>query len=164
MGKLTLYLLEIIHPSRPSNQIIHAGKVITIAPIDVKKGSTVITPDGLAEVITIIPDWTTHKPDKVDVRLYKGYVKRYYYLSLQQYVIFHRPTQQFIKLSPNNYRYIYVENQPVEYRVTNRLYAQLTEDTKEVYEYAKTLNKQRGGSRFLKVLTKFNLEIKRKDK
>lgn len=162
MSKLVLRLLSIVRPVISTNRVVHKGTVVAVAPIDIKRGSTVITPDGLGEVTNIILDWVKRTPNWVDVRLYRGYVKRYNILYLQQYVIFHVPTQQFIKLSPNNFRYIYAHNQSVEYRVTNRLYAQLTEDTKEYYEYAKTLNKQRGGTRFLRILGNQNLEIKKK--
>lgn len=163
MARLIAQFMAFIHQNAvPSNAIIHQGTVVAISPIDLKIGATVITPDGLAEIKTIIPDWVTKKPKDVEVYLYRGYIKRHKVLDLQQYVVYHKPTGQFIKLSPANYRYIYLHQQPVSYRVTNRLYAQLTEDCKTEYAYVKTLHKQRGGLHCLKTLAKQNLEIKRK--
>ncbi len=162
MGRITLLLVEKLNPFIKSNKVIFDGKVLIVAPIDLKVGNTVITPNGIGEVKSILPDWVTKKPVSAEVYLYRGYVKTYRVLMLQQYVIFHQPTEQFIKLSPSCYRYIYTHGQEVEYRVTNRLYAQLTEDTKVKYAYVKTLTKQRGGLHCLKTLAKYNLEIKKK--
>lgn len=146
-----------------SNSKVHTGTVVSVAPIDLRIGVTITTPDGIGEIKTIIPDWVTKKPKIVEVTLYRGYIKRYNVLDLQQYVVYHKPTGQFVKLSPANYRYIYLHQQPVSYRVTNRLYAQLTEECKIEYAYVKTLHKQRGGLHCLKTLAKQNLEIKRKE-
>jgi hypothetical protein len=160
VGKFILNIVQKIRPLVPSNKVVHKGRVIAVAPINIREGSTVITPDGIGEIRKIIPDWLSRKPFQADVYLYRGYPKRYRILNLQQYVILHKPTQQFILLSPNNYRYIEINEQSVEYRVTHRHYAQLTEDTKEHYEYAKSLNKTRYGIRFLRVLRNNNIELK----
>lgn len=160
--RLVLRIVELFQPKVNTNSVVHKGQVISVAPIDIRKGQTVITPDGLAEIQTIIPDWITKKPIAVDVYLYRGFMKRFKVLSIQQYVVYHYPTGQFVKLSPGNYRYIYKDHQSVEYRITNRCYAQMTDLSKTEYEYIKTLNKQRGGSRFLQILNNQNVEIKKK--
>lgn len=154
--------MAIIRPPVATNSVIHEGHVVAVAPIELSVGSTVITPDGLGEVKVIIPDWVSKKPLHVDVMLYRGYIKRYRVMFIQQYVLLHKPTGQFLKLSPSNYRYIYKHQQPVLYRVTNRMYAQMTTESKIEYGYVKTLNKQRGGLQCLRILAKNNLEIKKK--
>lgn len=162
MGNFILRIISKIHPKVSTNQKVHEGKVITVSPIDLREGLTVITPDGIGVVKTIIPDWVTKRPDKVDVLLFKGYIRRYKVLILQQYVVYHKPTEQFIRLTPAHYAYIYRNEQYVEYRVTNRLYAQLTEESKSLYSYVKTLNRVRGGRRALNIINSQNLEIKKK--
>ena len=164
MAKFIMTLISRISPLMSSNSIIHEGHVLTVAPVDLRIGQTVITPNGLGEIKFVILDWISSKPEYVDVLLYRGYIKRYKVFSLQQYVVLHKPSGQFIKLSSANYRYIYMNRQPVNYRVTNRLYAQLTNESKTESAYVKTLNKQRGGLHCLRVLTKYNLEIKKKGK
>lgn len=156
------FMALIMPPVEATNAKVHKGTVVSVAPIDLRVGLTVITPDGIGEIKSIIPDWESKKPKEVEVYLYRGYIKRHKVLNLQQYVVYHTPTGQFIKLSPANYRYIYLHQQSVSYRVTNRLYAQLTEECKVEYAYVKTLHKQRGGLHCLKTLAKQNLEIKRK--
>jgi len=161
---LTQFLVSIMEPKRRSNTIQHRGRIISVSPINIHIGTTVITPDGLGEIRMIIPNWISKKPELVDVYLYRGYRKRYNVLLLRQYVIYHKHLGgRFILLSPNNYRYIYKDKQIVDYRVTNRMYAQLTQTTKEHYTYVKTIHKQRGGLGFLRILDKFNLEIKKKN-
>jgi hypothetical protein len=162
VGKFILSIIQRIRPVVPPNKVVHVGRVVAVAPIDIREGSTVITPEGIGEIRRIIPDWTSKRPYQADVYLYRGYPKRYKIIHLQQYVIYHKPTNQFIKLSPNNYRYIEVHEQDVEYRVTHRHYAQLTEETKKHYEYAKFLNKTKHGSKILRILRSQGLEIKKK--
>lgn len=162
MGKFVRWLIAKTNPLVATNSVEHTGNIIRVSVINLTEGMTVITPDGLGEVKVIVKDWLDSAPSSVSVMLYRGYVKIYKPLSLEQYVVFHKPTGQFIRLSPSNYRYIYKFDQPITYRVTNRLYAQMTDESKAEYEYAKTLNKQRGGPQFLKTLDKYGLEIKKK--
>jgi hypothetical protein len=152
-----------LSPTLKVNMAIHYGLVIKRPLSRVTKGSTVITPDGLGEVLSIIPDWTSKNgktPSHVDVLLYRGYTKRYAIINLDMYFVLHN-TGKYLKLSPACYRYIYKQDQPVYYRVTKRQYAQMTDMSKAEYAYARTLNKQRGGPHMFKALSKFGLEIKK---
>lgn len=155
---LTLYILKKLLPTSSA----HKAQVLIVAPIVLRAGVTVITPDGIGEVTKVIADWETKKPSVVGVMLYRGYIKYYMPILLQQYVVFHKPMEQFILLSPNNYQYIGHIDQLIEYRITNRQYAQMTDKSKAEYAYVKTLIKQRGGPQFLKLISKQNLVIKRK--
>jgi hypothetical protein len=157
------YIVQNLYPTLKANMAVHHGLVIKRPLSNVTKGSTVLTPDGLGEVIGLIPDWTSSNsrtPSHADVLLYRGYTKRYHIISLEMYFILHN-TGKYLKLAPACYRYIYKQDQPVSYRVTKRQYAQMTDLSKAEYAYARTLNKQRGGPQVLKSLSKFGLEIKK---
>lgn len=160
---LVLKIVNIITPYVPANMTAHKGRVKIVAPIGITIGATVITPDGLGEVVSIYKNYLTETPETVSVMLYRGYRKSYNILDLKQYVIYHWLSNQFVKLTPAHYRYIYMDNQPVEYRVTTRLYAMLTEKSRENYSWIKTLNKHRHGHVLLNIVRKNNLIIKKED-
>ena len=160
MGKITIAILKRLLPIIPSNKVEFSGKVLLVSPISIKLNSTVITPDGIGEVRVLYR--VNGNLQKAEVYLYRGYIKSFRALDLLQYVVYHQQTKQFILLSPIDYTYIYRENQPVEYRVTSKLYAHLTKKSKSEYEYVRSLNKTRYGTRFLRVLSNQNIEIKKK--
>lgn len=161
---LVLRLVNTIRPVIPSNRVLYEGLVFTIAAVDKRKGATVVTPDGLGEIISLIPNFITKKPEFAEVYLYRGYIKRYKVLLLNQYAVMHKPTGQFVLLSPTQYRYIYMQEQLIEYRITNRRYATLSDKSKAEYEYVNKLNKNRYGLHFLRSILRYNLVIKKKDK
>jgi hypothetical protein len=159
MGNFILTIINRIRPVVPANRIEYDGFIHTVAVIDLREGVTVVTPDGIGTIISIIPDWVTKKPQYAEVLLYRGYAKRYRVLLLQQYVVNHVKSFQFHKLTPSNYIYVYKQKQAVTYRITNRQYAQMSDKSKKEYQYAKTLNKTSKGLRFLRILVNQNLEI-----
>jgi len=153
-------------PRIPSNLVIYEGLVHTVAPTRLVKGATVVAKgDGIGQIVAIHKDWRDDKViDSVEVMLYQGYIKYYKPLYLQQYVVLHKPMNQFINLSPQDYRYIYQQAQPVKYRITARHYAMLTDESKSEYDYAKKLSKTKNGLTFLRGLGLYGLEIRKKSK
>jgi hypothetical protein len=152
--------------STKSNEVIREGFVYLGVITDVRIGVTVLTPHGLGEIRFLVPDWTKTKKKiytHAEVMLYRGYIKRYSILELQQYTVCEKSSFKFIKLSPQHYRYIIPneKNQLVKFRVTKRNYAQLTSQCMAEYAYARTLNKQRGGPAFLRYLSNNNLKIQK---
>jgi hypothetical protein len=152
--------------SLPSNKVIREGFVYLSVITDVRTGVTVLTPDGLGEIRFLVPDWTITRKriyTHAEVMLYRGYVKRYKIIELQQYTVCEKSTLKFIKLSPQHYRYIIPgeKNQIVQFRLTKRNYAQLTPQCMKEYAYARILNKQRGGPAFLRYLSTHNLKIQK---
>ena len=162
MGRITLRLISIVRPMVKANQVVHYGTVKILFPINLKKGVTVVTKDNIGEVLSVITDYITKRPEFAEVYLYSGFVKRYRVNELNQYIIYHRNTEQFVLLSPSDYRYIFENNQPISYRLTNRHYAKLTEETKEKYKHVKTFSKTKEGMKFLRLLTHQRLEIIKK--
>ena len=157
MSSLTLYILKKIG----SVNNTYTGNIKIVSPIELRIGSTVLTPDGIGIVTSFVENFGS-KPIKAEVLLYRKYKKLYYIIHLQQYVIFHKFSNQFIRISPPDYRYIYNEDQEVEYRLTTRKYARLTEKSKNQYEYVKALSKTRYGLKSLRLISKYGIIIKKR--
>ena len=164
MGIIQQFLIRTKLRSRPgkSNKVIYQGEVYKNIAIDIRANMTVITPDGLGEIKTVIIDWASSRniPESVDVYLYAGYMKRYQVLTLSQLVI--KRNDKFVKLSPSCYRYFYENGQQIEYRVTKRNYAMLSDDCQHKYAHIKTISRSKGGQKFLKLIEVNNLEILKK--
>lgn len=158
---LTLKIVKLFKPTVSSNKIIYKGSIRIVFPINLTMGATVLTTDGIGTIVSLIPNWVSKTPEFAEVQLYRGYVRRYSIFDLNQYIVYHRPMNQFILLSPADYRYILKDKQDIEYRVTLRKYARLTDDSKEDYSYIKTLSKTRYGIQALRLITRTNLIIKK---
>lgn len=156
---LIIKLINRFRPDVPDNWTEFEGRVIFITPKALAKHKTVQTPLGFGEVDSVFRDHKG-KPEWVIVNLYRGYPKQFRIQDLQQIVIYHCPNKnepaigESILLTPAHYRYIYTNYQNVKYRVSNRRYAILSNETRDQYGYVKTLHKFRYGKRMLDLIRK----------
>ena len=159
--KILSKVLEII--GRNKND--YAAHIIKINPVNLRKGSTVVTPRGIGVVIELFQSiWSTSKskPEKVTVRLLRKYTKTFNTYELTQYAVLHKPSSSFVLLSPQCYDYVGEERQFVNYRLTKRNYANLTEQCRDDFYHFCLFNKKRGGQSILRNLQSKNFIIKKK--
>ena len=137
---------------------VFAGTIKKISPLrnrknKLRKGSTVITPQGLGTILSH-PNkiWDDKPGNSIEVMLNRKYPKYFPTLETSQLAIFHKPSNQFILLSPQCYGYIFKEGMNVSYRITKRKYAMLTDEFKAELKIINTIQKRRGGIQMLRDL------------
>jgi len=78
---------------------------------------------------------------------------------IAQWFIYHPQTTAYLPLSFSDYDYIAEHNQVIIYRVTKRGYAKLVKANKKYYDWAKTLNRSKGGYKMYAILRRKESEI-----
>lgn len=116
---------------------LYNGTVHEVPVIKVKAGIVVLTPQGLGTIKYI-------DNNQITCDLFKGYQKTFNSVDLRQYSIVHT-TGQIIPITPCDYKFLYGEGQSVQYRISNKCYAILTQDCKNHYEDIFHYNKTKYG-------------------
>jgi len=148
--------------------VYHQGVIRLQFPLRIKRGETVITKYGPGIIKSIIID-EDEIIQSVEVsmlsynfRRSRGYSKYLNQNDLSQLQVYHKPSNQYVLLTPRDYAYIINENQDIWYRVTNRKYATLQPNYKANIEYIKIFNNERGGPEILRKLLKKGYVISKK--
>lgn len=130
------------------------GRAILVAPIELRKGLGVITPDGYGFVSSF---WNGSA--MVEVKLERQYTKSFPKHTLKQYVVKHGLFNQLILVSAHCYKYLYEDGQPIEYRITTRKRAMLSDKSMSDYEHIEIFSKYRYGRGILSSLIKRGYKI-----
>lgn len=135
--------------------VYHKGRVKLHYPIDLREGKAVSTKYGIGKIYKFYPDNHKINVDMYTINgKYKGYYKLLNVRDIAQLVVYHALTQQFVLVSPKDYVYILEDGQEIEYRITNRGFATLSDNYKYQMEHIKLFNEKRGGKSILKKLYK----------
>jgi hypothetical protein len=166
-------VLNIYNEDSDSNNVLYyKGNVRALYPIDLKVRSIVKTKYGIGRISSIIyrvdnNGYYTDVIQKINVDMLsnngksRGFSKLLNERDITQLLVYHHPAKQFVRLTPKDYAYIIKENQEIEYRITNRKFAELSPASKAKYEYIKIFNDKRGGANILKALLKKGYVIQR---
>jgi len=158
MEKLIQLIKRKIKNYKKRNDKYYFGRVRTITPINLRKGSKVITPQGAGFVKET---WGDNKAEIYLETKYRRYTKLFDIRELKQFVVYNPFFNQTIEISAHSYPYIYRDKQPIEYRITTRGKAMLTDYSMEKYEFVKILTKIRYGRSVLDSLEKRGYKIKK---
>ena len=142
----------------PSNLRTYAGRVKETPLLVAKKGIVVITPNGLGTIRNVNMN-TSISSKKVTVDLYRGYPKDIPLIDIKQYVVLHTPTNQIFPIASTEYRYIYTVDQPIEYRLSNRNLALLTDSCKKSLSNVYAWNKLKHGYIIINELKKKHIKL-----
>lgn len=146
--------LRISNISYRSQSGYHHGNAILIAPVELRKGLGVITPEGYGFVSNL-----RNYGDMVEIHLERRYSKSFPKHVLKQYAVKHGLFNQLLLVSAHCYKYLYYDGQPIEYRITTRKRAMLSDKSMEDYEYVKIFSKTRYGRGILSSLIKHGYKL-----
>lgn len=130
------------------------GRIRLINPINLQPGSPVITPQGAGFIKSIYNR-------RAEVRLERKYNKSFNIEELKQYVVYNHFYGRFVMISGHSYPYVYKDKQIIEYRLTMRDRAMLTDFSMDEYEHVKSFTKVRYGRSVLDSLEKKGYKLKR---
>jgi hypothetical protein len=131
--------------------VYYIGKLSHMLPIhQLKKGDVVITPRGVGIVHMSYP---FKGPSKArDNKVVVMFNKRYFtfnYDEVYQYVVLHTPLNTYFPLAKASYSYILHDGVEVQYRITSRNNAMLSDEEKTNRLYIKLANDIPGGRKLL---------------
>ena len=153
--------------SNSDTYIYHDSIVRLHYPLRLDVGTVIMTKHGIGQVLCPIYD-LNKRLIKVEIIMMtynyhksKGYTKHFHIHDIYQLVVYHKPSMQYILLTPMDYQYINDENQRINYRITNRKYAKLSPQYKAEVEHIKIFNKHRNGAYILSQLSKKGYRIQK---
>ena len=153
---------QIIYGSSNGKRI-YSGIVRVINVTKLIEGRILLTDFGIGKIIKVIPanQNTTNKP-RVDIRIDKiGSIHNLGIKDLKEYVVYHN--DKFVHILPANYYSIGLNNQSIEYYITKKGYAKLTEKCEGKYSYFPIFHKFKNGRSILLTLYKNRFKIVKQD-
>lgn len=142
---------------------VYQGVVRTINVTKLEIGRILMTTFGIGKIVNIIPSNKYEKtPITVDFRLDKiGTTHRLEMKDLKEYVVYHNDI--FIPILPANYYFIGLNNQEIEYYITNKNYAKMTKECEKQYSFFTIFHKFKNGRSILLTLYKNRFKIVKQD-
>lgn len=132
----------------------YMGSVSMLHPIQgLKPGNVVITPRGIGYVHTDFPLNSPKASRKyVEVWLKKRYYKAFKIEEVYQYYVYHALFDTYIPVLPSCYQYLILNGETIEYRITDRGFADLSPEEKNKRAYIPIFSAKRGGRTLLREL------------
>ena len=153
---------QIIYGSNNGKRI-YLGIVRTINVTKLIENHIALTEFGVGKIIKVIPgSKTSNGKHAIDVRIDKiGSTHRLEVKDLKEYVVYHNNT--FVPILPANYYSIGLDNQEIEYYITGKGYAKLTEECEKKYSFFTIFHKFKNGRSILLTLYKNRFKIVKQD-
>jgi hypothetical protein len=162
-GLFRRYVRRVKH----KNFAYYTGQISLLHPItDLLPGHIVVTPFGIGTVKYRFPirGLKMFRNKMVEVWLKKKYYRAFSIEAVYQYFVYHPLMDTHIPIMPDCYQYIIGEGDTVEYRITDRGYADLSDKEKHDREYVAIFSNKRGGRALMKELLNKGFIIKRHGK
>jgi len=151
---------SLLESSNKDSFVYYNSKITLLYPFKVEIGSVVVSKFGIGQIRRI--EFTKAFVHMVTANSRsRGYCKYLEIRDLSQMVIYHEPSKQYIPVSPKDYVYIIDENQPIEYRITIRGLATISNKFKAELEPIKMFNSVREGHSLYKNLRKKGYVIRK---